>query len=174
MYADMYAEDIEMPAMFARNYGWACMPTWEMSRRLQSLAEQLRGLEFDTIAVRGSSGIGAGMAMAMSLNKNLVYCRKPDEWSHGGNDSTANTNAVHRYVIVDDFVVGGNTIKAIKKTLNDAWKNEREFFSRNGVNLPRPVCVALALYDDRVPDRGLIRNILGARIKILKAEGVYD
>jgi adenine/guanine phosphoribosyltransferase-like PRPP-binding protein len=70
-----------------------------------------RDLKFDTIACRGVSGLLIAPVVAMRLNKTLLVVRK--------GENTHSTHAVEgdygakRYLILDDFIDGGSTVRAI-------------------------------------------------------------
>ena len=79
--------------------------------------------KFDFIAVRGVSGIAIGLPVALRLNKDIAICRKQDEKSHASTNieglPTAN-NKHFRYLIIDDFIATGHTIRTIIKDIKNA------------------------------------------------------
>lgn len=82
----------------------------------------LKRHEFDSIAVRGTSGLLVGPAVADRLNKRLVVVRKGAEGHHSdrtvetpNRDGDAYRETVSRYVIIDDFISEGETVRAIIK-----------------------------------------------------------
>src|SRR6185312_11074657 len=74
--------------------------------------ECLRRFDFDAIAFRGMSGALVAPVLALNLNKTLILVRKPDDHHHGWDDIEGH-KAARRYVILDDFVSSGDTIRAI-------------------------------------------------------------
>jgi adenine/guanine phosphoribosyltransferase-like PRPP-binding protein len=71
----------------------------------------LSHLDFDTIAFRGLSGALLAPVIAMKMGKELIAVRKGEK-CHSYRMLEGNT-AVERYVIVDDFVSCGDTVRAI-------------------------------------------------------------
>lgn len=94
------------------------------------------GLQFDAIAFRGNSGSAAAYPLSYLLNKPLICIRK-DSSHHGKKYEGA--VGVQTYIIVDDFVESGTTIKEIRNIIKD--RHDRSDFSN-------PECVAIILYDD--------------------------
>lgn len=79
------------------------------------IVESLRVLrphskEFDAIAFRGFSGSMLGPILAFALKKKMIIVRKEKEPSHGSSIEGARCN---RYIIVDDFIAGGMTVRTI-------------------------------------------------------------
>lgn len=67
---------------------------------------------FDTIAVRGNSGLLVGAPLALHLKKDLIIVRKDTEKSHS--DCMVEGWGINqRILIVDDFIESGNTIDYI-------------------------------------------------------------
>lgn len=76
----------------------------------------------DFIAVCGASGLSVGAIIAYELGVPCVIVRKVEEArnSHCGGQMltpAAVPNNESKYVIVDDFIAGGNTVKYIKNML---------------------------------------------------------
>ena len=78
--------------------------------------------EFDAIAVRGNSGVIVGSVVAYLLKKPLIVVRKPKglEDSHASFhvESLIETGS---YLIFDDQVAGGSTVRTIQKDIKLAW-----------------------------------------------------
>jgi hypothetical protein len=71
---------------------------------------------FDAIAFRGMSGALIGPVLADRLDKKLIMVRKPtDGESHSR--MTVEGEKADRYIIVDDFVSSGSTVRAIIQAL---------------------------------------------------------
>ena len=70
---------------------------------------------FDSIVCCGISGLLVAPQVAEILNKNLVIVRKPDEQCYS--DFLIEGAAPYLYVILDDLICSGSTLKWIKNTL---------------------------------------------------------
>lgn len=71
--------------------------------------------EFDSIACCGVSGLVVVPQIAELLNKHITVIRKPDEQCYS--DFPMEGVTPFRYVIVDDLVCSGSTIKHIKNII---------------------------------------------------------
>lgn len=74
------------------------------------------GLEYNAIAFHGMSGALIVPMLAWRLRKGMIVCRKPTEHSHGGDFEGLYKGG--NYIIVDDFISGGDTIRGIIDTIN--------------------------------------------------------
>jgi adenine/guanine phosphoribosyltransferase-like PRPP-binding protein len=74
---------------------------------------------FDSIAVRGVSGIVVGAPVALALGKPLVVVRKPTDNAHSRRHVNV-AQAGARYVFLDDFVSTGTTRDAVTAGIADA------------------------------------------------------
>ncbi len=72
--------------------------------------------KFDCIAFRGMSGAGAAFPVAAALNIPLLMCRKDDQ-SHA-NRKVEGFIYTKKYIIIDDFIVSGETINSINKNIS--------------------------------------------------------
>lgn len=72
-------------------------------------------LKFDAIAFRGQSGAGVAYPVSIQTGVPLVLVRK-NESSHGY-DIEGPNKIVKRYIIIDDFVSTGATVRAITRAL---------------------------------------------------------
>lgn len=79
---------------------------------VETIRQNISVRSFDTIAVRGISGVLLGSPLAIKLNKNLCVIRKSDG-SHSSNNLESGLSCQGRYLIVDDFIETGSTVKAI-------------------------------------------------------------
>lgn len=93
-------------------------------------------IKFDTIAFRGLSGSLVAAGVGIKLNKRLVAIRK-GESSHGQPVEHAGWEPVVRYVIVDDLIASGGTVKAIQESVKSEW--------------PKARLVGVALYQNAYP-----------------------
>lgn len=100
-------------------YGW----TGVRSKKLQeviressaTIAELKKKLKFHAIAFSGSSGGCVAFHAAIEHNIPLIYVRKPEEKSHGHHVESNFTGNIKKYLIVDDFICSGDTVKRILK-----------------------------------------------------------
>jgi adenine/guanine phosphoribosyltransferase-like PRPP-binding protein len=93
---------------------------------------QLRKLNdtYDSIACSGTSGLMVVPQIAELLNKEIVIVRKKNEKSYSPFHIEGVTP--FRYIIIDDLVCSGNTIKHITKSLKEEY--------------PRSKCIGLYCY----------------------------
>lgn len=100
---------------------YSCMgyPPERLRACVKALARDLPGImaryNADAVVVRGGSGVVFGGALLMVSDIKVIVARKPGEQSHstaievcGGGSLT-----VHRYIVLDDFVSSGGTVKGI-------------------------------------------------------------
>jgi adenine/guanine phosphoribosyltransferase-like PRPP-binding protein len=78
--------------------------------------------QFDSIACCGVSGLMVVPQIAELLNKHIVIIRKP-----GQSYSTFNMEGVtpFRYVIIDDLICSGETVKYIRNTIHEECPKSR-------------------------------------------------
>jgi hypothetical protein len=86
---------------------------------LRRVADDLVGVAFDTVAVRGVSGLLIGIPIADRLDKRLCVIRKPAEGTHSHH--AVEGEPIGRYLILDDFVVSGETVKTIVETMREKF-----------------------------------------------------
>lgn len=96
-------------------------------------------VEFDTIAFRGFSGGLVAPTIALALDKHILAIRKPksDENTHSGCYAEGNIG-IERYIIIDDFICTGETIRKIAKEIRR--------IHHNVCQLPPPKCAAIFCY----------------------------
>jgi orotate phosphoribosyltransferase len=82
----------------------------------------IRKERFDTIAVRGISGISIGAILAHQLKKELAIVRKEND-SHHTERMVESPFEVARYVIVDDFTSSGETLYHILRNMQISHPN---------------------------------------------------
>jgi adenine/guanine phosphoribosyltransferase-like PRPP-binding protein len=78
--------------------------------------------DFDSIACCGVSGLMVVPQIAEILNKNILVVRK-DERRYS--DFTTEGVAPFRYVVVDDLICSGKTIKHIQDTIKEEYPRAR-------------------------------------------------
>lgn len=84
-----------------------------------TVRKTLRGLrkhsaEFDTIAVRGVSGLIVGAPVSLILKKELAVVRKSEDDSHDGTNPVNYSALKRRCLFLDDFIASGNTRYAVE------------------------------------------------------------
>lgn len=102
-------------------------------RRITVLAQALRPLKFDAIAFQGVSGALVAPVIGFILRKPLIAVRKGEK-SHTTRKVEFGIATPKTYVIVDDFISTGETIKQI--VLNIA------------AYYPESKCVGIGLWSD--------------------------
>ena len=83
------------------------------------------GVEFDAIACRGTSGLAIAPIICYKLNKQLIIVRKPkeDESSHTSEKVEGLPKEGVKYIVVDDLISSGNTMRAIIDTITARGKD---------------------------------------------------
>ena len=99
--------------------------------RLVQILRRKNAPEFDAIACCGCSGFLVAPAVALRLKKNLIIIRKSIANCHSRLlvEGPLNTK---KYIIIDDLIDKGNTIKKILKAME--YENS--------------ICVGIYLYND--------------------------
>jgi adenine/guanine phosphoribosyltransferase-like PRPP-binding protein len=114
----------------------------QFNRTVARLAQTIQksGIEFDAIAVCGIGGVSIGPALAAKLGKEIIIVRKDDDINnHSLRDSERSSDKIKSYVIVDDLVAGGRTVRSMAKKLKPL-KCQAIFcyhFDRDKVNIYR-------------------------------------
>jgi adenine/guanine phosphoribosyltransferase-like PRPP-binding protein len=103
----------------------------ELSKTVKLCKKALRKVEFDSFVFRGTSGLVVGAPLALTCKKPLGVVHKPGGHSKKGYKGLRKPG---RYVIVDDFIESGATMR---KILKDPVLKERG-----------GKCVAILLYWD--------------------------
>jgi adenine/guanine phosphoribosyltransferase-like PRPP-binding protein len=85
-----------------------------LEERVKLAARALKYHEFDAIAFRGMSGALISVPLALKMCKTMIMVRKPGDDSHSTFLVEGDTQA-RKYVIVDDFVATGDTVRTIKR-----------------------------------------------------------
>lgn len=76
-----------------------------------------RKRHFDSIVVRGQSGVIVGSPVALRLRVPLVVVRKPNDSTHSMYQVINGDNVGFRYLFLDDFISTGATLMACKDAL---------------------------------------------------------
>jgi orotate phosphoribosyltransferase len=103
-------------------------PYFDMAQRKRILRKAVKlvkdlNLDFDTVAVRGVSGLLWGSLVANKLNKHLVVSRKPNDSSHSAFRVEGKLPS-NGWIIVDDFICSGATVETIHAEVVFAVKHE--------------------------------------------------
>jgi adenine/guanine phosphoribosyltransferase-like PRPP-binding protein len=78
----------------------------------------LKDIDFETLVFRGFSGAVVGPAVALQLKKTWVLVRKPGDSAHSCRRMEGGVTG--RYVVLDDFIDTGSTIRAIIEAVNES------------------------------------------------------
>ena len=105
-------------------YGWTELSPSDLKKTLEEstakVGDLCRVFEVDTLAFSGSSGAAFAFYISAQLNIPLLYVRKENEVSHGKPLECNSTKQICRYLIIDDFICSGSTIKHIYETISDS------------------------------------------------------
>lgn len=89
-------------------------------KKLDSLVTKsetiLKKVDFNTIAVRGNSGMLLGIPLAIKMKKKLIIIRKSVKDSHS-DDLVEGWGSKQKILLVDDFIQTGATIKAMIRNI---------------------------------------------------------
>lgn len=102
----------------------AIMPE-RRERTVDAAIDALSKVDFDTIAVSGVSGLLLGPILAYKLGKNLAVVRKTDDSTHSY--CTIEGQWGSKYVIIDDFIASGATVRYIRDKLDNRFGLDGEF-----------------------------------------------
>lgn len=83
------------------------------------LPEMMDRLGADAVAVTGKSGLSLAFATLMLIDFPLIVVRKRGENSHGNPIEGAHSVDVRKYIILDDFVSSGSTIKTMVGSIDE-------------------------------------------------------
>lgn len=120
MYSDSYIRKDRSPAKGDPNLPYS----------LDVIRDSIRPVKdmFDTIVVSGLSGVIPGAIIAHEFDKQLVVVRKDADVAHGlrieGVEYMPKGSA---YIILDDFVASGKTIRHITKKMFAAGRGMPEY-----------------------------------------------
>lgn len=85
------------------------------------LPEMMHRLEADAVAVTGKSGLSLAFATLMLIDFPLIVVRKRGENSHGNPIEGTPSVDVRKYIILDDFVSSGSTIKTMVGSIDEMY-----------------------------------------------------
>lgn len=114
------------------------------NRTVAAIVKTLRAnkVKYDTIAVTGVSGVTMGSMVAFHLKKRLAIVRKKSDTTHSWINvehlpESRNKGKFHRYVIIDDLISSGDTVKNIASSIKKETGGKSE-------------CVGAVLYNNGV------------------------
>ena len=113
---------------------------YDRTKNLRLAIKRLKGHQFDTIVCSGVSGIVFASPLALMMKKNLVIVRKEKDGAHSTNKVESNVEAsgVHKFIIVDDLIDSGKTMKRVSGAI-------REWLEDEGGSAD---CIGVYLYHD--------------------------
>lgn len=74
-------------------------------------------LGFNTIVITGISGAGMGFIVGYQTGIPVVFVRKPEDNTHGNLIEGPDDHTMKKYIILDDFVSSGDTVRRVVKTI---------------------------------------------------------
>lgn len=83
------------------------------------LPEMMNRLGADAVAVTGKSGLSLAFATLMLIDFPLIVVRKRGENSHGNPIEGDPSVDVRKYIILDDFVSSGDTVKTMVGSIDE-------------------------------------------------------
>lgn len=117
-------------------------------RFVRKAHEFLRGLDFDAIAFMGTSGALVAPMLAAKMKKGLILVRKGGPRSNGSHSASVVEGALDskRYVIVDDFICSGRTVKSIVSKLEKYMPKKFDLATMSHISKPAPMLVGVYEY----------------------------
>lgn len=85
------------------------------------LPEMMHRLGADAVAVTGKSGLSLAFATLMLIDFPLIVVRKRGENSHGNPIEGTPSADVRKYIILDDFVASGGTVKTVVRSIDEIY-----------------------------------------------------
>lgn len=139
------------------------------------------GWKFDAIAVTGLSGNLVGVDLATLLNKNIMIVRKKDEDNHGKLvEATQPLQDDVRYIIVDDFISSGATVKRIHAKIHEEY-TQRDYTKDTSTFFRAPLCVGVLLHASQQNDEMDLREFdytsgdyVGEEIPLVPVYGILN
>lgn len=129
-------------------YGTQINTSPVFSHVVDYVVDCLKPVEFDTIVFRGFSGALVGPTVALQMEKQWALVRKPGDNAHSNNSIEGFVKG--KFVILDDFIVTGTTIRAIVEAVSHQPPfsfrlNESEELVPNKIESPK--CAGVILYE---------------------------
>lgn len=83
------------------------------------IPEVMHEVGADCVAVTGKSGIALAFATLALVHFPILVVRKVGEKSHGNPIEGTHNHRAARYLVLDDFVCTGDTLRAIRDSINN-------------------------------------------------------
>ena len=88
-------------------------------RHINLACKVFKRMDFDAIAFTGVSGMLIGPTICLRLGKPMIVVRKGDLDDCHSSNRVEGFQAAKRYVIVDDFVGSGDTVRRIQEAVKE-------------------------------------------------------
>jgi len=122
-----------------------------LAKTIPLIVSHLSHYDFDAIAFRGLSGALVAPIVAMQMGKTLIAVRRRNESRHTTHLAEGDLGA-RRYVILDDFICSGDTVRAIVSGI------EAEF-TDGGLSVPECIGVLQYCYLDEWRERWSLTDV---------------
>lgn len=104
-------------------------PVFQLKERRQTVdrviaALREQAIEFDAFACRGLSGLLIAPIVAMEMHKTLLVIRKDEKPTPHSDRKVEGDIGARKYVIVDDLISSGNTVKDIIRLIREVSQAE--------------------------------------------------
>lgn len=106
------------------------------------LPDVMKSTGAEAVIVTGVSGMSIGFAALALLNFPLFVVRKQNDMSHGSVIEGPQNVAVTKYLVLDDFVSSGRTIRTIAEAVTSARGTYADAANPEGC-----VCVGVLMHD---------------------------
>ena len=119
-----------------------------VNRVVRYLEKLQKKVKFDAIAFSGTSGAAIAYPVSAIAGYHLINVRRePYKQHHGSKIEASGNRKIYRYIILDDFIASGRTIKLIvraikKETIPSSW-------SRIALEEKPVECVGVVIYSDQ-------------------------
>lgn len=104
-----------------------------------AISSMAQAVNADCVIVHGNSGVSCGFAALMYHNFNLVLLRKDNDNSHGSPLEGPSGHRIERYLILDDFISSGETVRRVRRKVT-------ELSLQRSAGMDLPQCVGIVLY----------------------------
>ena len=132
-----------------------------VDKTCKAVVKLRRKLKFQCLAATGNSGVLLAGAVSYKLGIPLLIVRKKGDDCHDSlRVNGYRTNGQCRYLIVDDLIASGDTVRRIMKLVDDGHKYDMENRSWDTTihdNEP-PVCAGILLYSSNYNDPELFQD----------------
>lgn len=122
-------------------YGWSYDSSANLAEKVRKADKKFASLrktmKIDALAFCGSSGAAIAFPLAMRNSVPMIYVRKTGEKSHGSRIE-CNGEHIQTYIIVDDMISSGSTIRHIMANIKKCAKQNQ---------WEEPKCLGILLFD---------------------------